>query len=68
LINVNSADHHLATVNEPFKKEFALKSKSMAVDQVCVHAVVAVDHDIPLVECAKIIHDDQVGSLLEVKQ
>jgi CBS-domain-containing membrane protein len=41
-----------------------LKTKRMTVDQVCVHTVVTVEHDIPLVQCAKIMHDDQVGSLV----
>ncbi len=36
----------------------------MTVDQVCVQDVVTVDHDICLVQCAKIMHDDQVGSLV----
>lgn len=36
----------------------------MTVEQVYVPNVVAVDHDIPLVTCAKMLHDDNVGSLV----
>jgi CBS domain-containing protein len=36
----------------------------MKVAQVCTSTVVTVDHDIPLLQCAKIMHDDQVGSLV----
>jgi predicted transcriptional regulator len=41
-----------------------LKTKRITVEEVCVHTVVTVEHDIPLVQCAKIMHDDQVGSLV----
>lgn len=41
-----------------------MKTKRITVEQVCVHDVVAIEHDIPLVQCAKIMHDAQVGSLV----
>jgi CBS domain-containing protein len=41
-----------------------LKTKHITVEQVCVHDVVTIEHDIPLVQCAKIMHDAQVGSLV----
>jgi CBS domain-containing protein len=41
-----------------------LKAKHITVDQACVHDVVTVQHDMPLVERAKIMHDDLVGSLV----
>lgn len=41
-----------------------MKAKRITVDQACVHDVVTVQHDMPLVQCAKIMHDDQVGSLV----
>jgi CBS-domain-containing membrane protein len=36
----------------------------MTLDQVCVRDVVTVERDIPLVQCAQIMHDEQVGSLV----
>jgi predicted transcriptional regulator len=41
-----------------------VKNQHMTVDQVCVRDVVTVEHDIPLVQCAQIMHDEQVGSLV----
>lgn len=41
-----------------------MKTQCVTVEQVCVHNAVAIEHDIPLVQCAKIMHDDQVGSLV----
>lgn len=41
-----------------------MKTKRITVEQVCLHDVVAIEHDIPLVQCAKIMHDAQVGSLV----
>jgi CBS domain-containing protein len=36
----------------------------ITVDQVCVHAAVTIKHNLSIVQCAKIMHDDQVGSLI----
>lgn len=36
----------------------------MTVDDLCVHSVVSVERDTPLAQCAKIMHDDHVGSLI----
>lgn len=41
-----------------------MKTTRTTVEQVCVHNVVAIDHDIPLVQCAKIMHDEKIGSLV----
>jgi CBS domain-containing protein len=41
-----------------------LKAKRITVEQVCVHDVVSIEHDMQLVHCAKIMHDAQVGSLI----
>jgi CBS domain-containing protein len=41
-----------------------LKTQHMTVEQVYVPNVVAVDHDISLVTCAKVLHDHHVGSLV----
>ncbi len=46
------------------QQERTLKTKRTTVEQVCVHNVVAIDHDIPLVQCAKIMHDGKIGSLV----
>jgi predicted transcriptional regulator len=46
------------------QKEPVLKEKRIKVEQVCIHNVVTIEHDIPLVQCAKIMHDAQVGSLI----
>jgi CBS domain-containing protein len=46
------------------QEEFRLKEKRITVEQVCVHDVVAIEHDMQLVQCAKIMHDAQIGSLI----
>lgn len=45
----------------------ALKSKSMTVEGLFVTTVVTVKHDASLVDCARIMHDDHVGSLVVVE-
>jgi CBS domain-containing protein len=44
-----------------------LQTKRITIEQVCVHNVVAIEHDIPLVQCAKIMHDAHVGSLVVIE-
>jgi predicted transcriptional regulator len=39
-------------------------SKHITVEQVCVHNVVTVEHDLSITKCAKVMHDAQVGSLV----
>jgi CBS-domain-containing membrane protein len=39
-------------------------TKHITIEQVCVHHVVTVKHDLSIAKCAKIMHDEQVGSLV----
>jgi CBS domain-containing protein len=41
-----------------------MTAQHITVDQVCVHTAVTIKHDLPIVQCAKIMHDDQVGCLV----
>jgi predicted transcriptional regulator len=41
-----------------------MTAQHITVEQVCVHTVVTIQHDLPIVQCAKIMHDEQVGSLI----
>jgi CBS domain-containing protein len=41
-----------------------MTAQHITVDQVCVHAAVTIKHDLSIVQCAKIMHDDQVGCLI----
>jgi CBS domain-containing protein len=41
-----------------------MTTQHITVEQVCVHTVVAIHHDLPIAQCAKIMHDDQVGNLV----
>lgn len=41
-----------------------MTSHHITVEQVCVHAVATIKHDLSIVQCAKIMHDDQVGNLI----
>jgi CBS domain-containing protein len=41
-----------------------MTAQHITVEQVCVHTVVTIQHDLPIMQCAKIMHDEQVGSLI----
>jgi CBS-domain-containing membrane protein len=41
-----------------------MTAQHITVEQVCVHAAVTIKHDVSIAQCAKIMHDDQVGSLI----
>lgn len=41
-----------------------MTTQHITVEQACVHTVVMIEHDLPIVQCAKIMHDDQIGSLI----
>ncbi len=41
-----------------------MTAQHITVDQVCVHAAVTIKHDQSIAQCAKIMHDEQVGSLI----
>jgi CBS domain-containing protein len=41
-----------------------LKLKNLTVEKVCTHKVVTIEHDRPIAQCAKIMHDAQIGCLV----
>jgi CBS domain-containing protein len=41
-----------------------MTAQHITVDQVCVHAAVTIKRDLSIAQCAKIMHDDQVGCLV----
>jgi CBS domain-containing protein len=41
-----------------------MKAQHITVDQVCVHAAVTIKRDLSIAQCAKIMHDEQVGCLV----
>jgi CBS domain-containing protein len=44
--------------------ELILNSRHITVEQLSVHNVETVEQDMPLVQCAKIMHDKKIGSLV----
>jgi CBS domain-containing protein len=41
-----------------------MTAQHITVKQVCVHAAVTIKHDLSIAQCAKTMHDEQVGSLI----
>lgn len=41
-----------------------MTAQHITVEQVCVHAVATIKQDLSISQCAKIMHDEQVGSLI----